>query len=204
MSFCRIYDYGLQFNVAGNVSRQPASKHQQSRVIRAAEYHPMEWRPIVNLPYRTFSLIYFLGGSLNVSGVFWRTHCLLFSRSEYQDQNTASSRLVSKSPDQRDSRNQTQKRPGDGTWDLHSGLTELLPVQGALSSFQASFRQPGEKFSALHKASLVSGSELRTAVDWFLWRATVRHGRFEYGGSLGISPEDGGSNPSSSTSSASK
>lgn len=89
------------------------------------------------------------------------------------DQNTASSRLVSKSPDQRDSRNQTQKRPGDGTWDLHSGLTELLPVQGALSSFQASFRQPGEKFSALHKASLVSGSEFRTAVHW---RATVRHG----------------------------
>lgn len=115
----------------------------------------------------------FCGGSLNVSGVFWHTHCLLFSRSEYQDQNTASSRLVSKSPDQRDSRNQTQKRPGDGTWDLHSGLTELLPVQGALSSFQASFRQPGEKFSALHKASLVSGSELRTAVHW---RATVRHG----------------------------
>lgn len=95
----------------------------------------------------------------------------LMATSGEADQNTASSRLVSKTPDQRDSRNQIQKRPGDGTWDPHSGLTELLPVQGALFSFKASFRQPGEKFSALHKACLVSGSEFRTAVHW---RAIVR------------------------------
>lgn len=67
---------------------------------------------------------------------------LMATSGEVADQNTASSRLVSKTPDQRDSRNQIQKRPGDGTWVPFQGWWNFYRYKALFTPFKRPSTSP--------------------------------------------------------------